>query len=259
METIRAIILGLVQGLTEFIPVSSSGHLILVEAWLNFKAEGFLFDISLNVGTLTALIFYFRRDLNRLVKSLWRPKGDYLAWYIAAATIPAAIAGVLLQDLAETSFRSAPLVATNLVVVAVLMLVVDRTDSKQSLKDVSLGKAILVGIAQALALIPGVSRSGITIVAARKLGLNREASARLAFLMAIPITLAATLKVLLGVSGDTVRADVGLLAAGVLSAAISGFIAIHFMLKYLQRHSLSVFAWYRLAIGLILLMAIALN
>ncbi len=193
MNILQAIILGIVQGLTEFIPVSSSGHLLLLHQAMGITEAGLGFDVALHIGTLAALLVYFHKDIVTLLVAFFRQSPQTkLARLLAAATVPALIAGVLLQDKAETTFRSPLLVCISLSVMAVVMLVAERWSQKhQAQKDinkVSPKQALLVGGAQAVALIPGVSRSGSTITMGLFSGLDRVTATRFSFLLAIPIT-----------------------------------------------------------------------
>lgn len=265
MNILQAIILGLVQGLTEFIPVSSSGHLILFHEWLGVNQTvqaGFLFDMALNIGTLTALIIYFHKDIITLAKAIFNKsaKEFKLAWLLVVATIPAAVGGFLLKDLAESSFRSSKLVACSLIVAGCLMFGAEwysrRVKNKTQLEKVSLKQSIAIGLAQALALIPGVSRSGATITTGLFAGMDRVAATRFSFLLGIPIMFGAILDTLVVHSGlSTVGNEEGLFIAGIISAFVSGIIAIKFLLKFLAKHSLAVFAYYRIALGVLILLA----
>lgn len=257
MQLIDAIILGLTQGFTEFIPVSSSGHLILVGHYLGFQYSGLAFDTALDIGTLTALYAFFARDIWEIVRDTVKggPKRR-LGLYLAAATVPGVIAGVLIQGAAETVFRDARLVAINLIWVGILMYVVDRYSRRHlDLGSVTLPRALTVGVAQALALVPGVSRSGITITAGRALGFDRVSATRLSFLLSAPIITGATLKVVLG-GGNLAQMGEApeLYVAGILAALVSGYASIKFLLGYLSKHGLGVFALYRVVVGVIILM-----
>lgn len=256
MQLLIALILGLTQGLTEFIPVSSSGHLILVGHFFNFQYSGLAFDTALDIGTLAALYLFFARDFIELAHDLIKggPKRK-LALYILAATVPGVIIGVLIQHAAETIFRDARLVAVNLIWVGILMFLVDRFSRRQlHVESVTLPRALTVGVAQALALIPGVSRSGITITASRALGFDRVAATRFSFLLSAPIITGATLKVLLSDGNAAEMMKVPLLyGVGILAAFVSGYLAIKFLLAYLSHHSLGVFAIYRIVVGVIIL------
>ncbi len=257
MQLLDAILLGLTQGLTEFIPVSSSGHLILVGHFLNFQYSGLAFDTALDVGTLLALYLFFARDFIELVHDfvVGGPKRR-LAGYLALATIPGVIAGVLIQKMAESAFRDARLVAINLIWVGVVMYLVDRySKSKHGMDRVTLPTALTVGLAQAVALVPGVSRSGITITASRAMGFDRVSATRFSFLLSAPIITGATLKVLVGKEALAGMSAAPLLyAAGIIAAFVSGYLAIKFLLSYLSKHGLGVFAAYRVAVGVIILL-----
>lgn len=261
MSIIEAIILGLVQGLTEFIPVSSSGHLVLLHDAMNITENGLTFDVALHIGTLMALLLFFYKDIWLLVQGiLGRNEYQRVAWLLAAATVPAVIAGVLLESAAESAFRSTALVTVNLVAVAFIMLfaekyVFERHKTRTKLEKISPRQALAVGVAQAVALIPGVSRSGSTITTGLIVGLDRVAATRFSFLLGIPITAGAIGKVFVSDGGLTrIDSDFSLFAIGVLSALISGLFAIRFLLRYLSKHSLAAFAYYRIALGLFVLL-----
>jgi undecaprenyl-diphosphatase len=263
VNILQAIILGIVQGLTEFIPVSSSGHLILFHQWLgvNQTAQaGFLFDMALNIGTLTALIIYFHKDIITLIKAVFNKsaKEFRLAWLLVLATIPAAVAGFLLKDMAESSFRSSKLVACALIVAGAIMFLAEwhakRVKNKTQLDDVKPKQAVAIGLAQALAIIPGVSRSGATITTGLFAGMDRVAATRFSFLLGIPIMFGAILNTLLSESAlSSIGSEKGVFIAGILAAFISGIFAIGFLLKYLAKHSLNVFAYYRVVLGVFIL------
>jgi undecaprenyl-diphosphatase len=259
MNILQAIILGLVQGLTEFIPVSSSGHLVLLHQAMGITENGLAFDVALHFGTLMALLIYFYKDIVLLIKGILG-KNEYtqLAWLIVLATVPAALAGVALESTAESAFRSAHLVAINLIVAACLMLLAEhvarRYTRKTQLKKITWSQALTIGVAQAVALVPGISRSGSTITTGLFLGIDRVAATRFAFLLGIPITTGAILKVM--ASGDTlstIQSEAGVFAVGIVTALISGLLAIRFLLKFLAKHTLAVFAYYRIALGLLVI------
>jgi undecaprenyl-diphosphatase len=265
---LQALVMGVVQGLTEFLPVSSSGHLMIVPflfGWNDAFITSLEFSVMLHLGTLVALLVYFRKDWLRLVpaglaavrdRSFHDDEDRRLAWLLIASTIPAAVIGLLFGDLLESTFRSVGLVAVTLVVGGVILLFADRFGAKsRGIEDVTFPIAIGIGAAQALALIPGISRSGISISAARMVGLDRESAARFAFLMATPITAGAGLfearKLLAGETG--LQFDVLPLVVGMVAALVSGLIAIRFMLSYLRSQSLDVFVWYRFVLAAIVL------
>lgn len=256
MDVIQAFILGVTQGLTEFIPVSSSGHLIVVGQAMDFKHSSLGFDIALDIGTLAALFIFFRRDIKMLLLGLIK-KTDHskLSWLMVLATIPAVIVGALLQDMAATTFRSTQLVAFNLIWVAFVMLASDHlAKRKLDLTDLNVPKSLSIGLAQCLALVPGVSRSGITISAGLLAGLKGEAATRFSFLLSAPIIFGATFKVMIEPENiGLLTAEPVLYAAGILGALVAGIFAIRFMLRYLAHHGLRIFAYYRIVLGLIIL------
>jgi undecaprenyl-diphosphatase len=260
--------MGIVQGLTEFLPISSSGHLIIVPflfGWTDPFITSLAFSVMLHIGTLAALLVYFWADWVRLVPAGFAAMRDRsfgadpdrrLAWLLVAATIPAAIAGFLLEDLIETAFREIGLVAVTLVGGAVILWLADRWGAQtKEVEDVTFPIATGIGAAQALALVPGISRSGISISAARFAGLNREAAARFSFLMATPITAGAAIFELRKlVAGDTaVGVSYGPLIVGMIAAFVSGMLAIGFLLRYLRTRSLNIFVAYRLVLAAIVI------
>ena len=265
MDTLlQALIMGIVQGLTEFLPVSSSGHLIIVPfvfGWDDPFITSLAFSVMLHIGTLLALLVYFRADWFRLVpaglaairdRSFRADPDRRLAWLLVAATIPAAVAGFLLNDLIATAFRAPGLVVVTLVAGAAILWLADRWGARtKGVEDVSFPLAIGLGAAQALALVPGISRSGISISAARFAGLDREAAARFSFLMATPITAGAALfEVRKLATGEAlVTVSLGPLVVGMIAAFVSGTLAIGFLLRYLRTRSLNVFVAYRLAVA----------
>jgi undecaprenyl-diphosphatase len=257
MQFLDALILGLTQGFTEFIPVSSSGHLILVGHFLNFQYSGLAFDTAMDMGTLMALYLFFAKDFWELGHDLVKggPKRG-LAIYILIATIPGVLAGVLIQHMAETAFRSGRLVALNLIWVGVVMFLVDRYSRRdRGIAQMTLPRALSVGVAQAVALVPGISRSGITITASRALGFDRVAATRFSFLLSAPIITGATLKVLVSDGNLHQMLSVPVLyGAGILAAFVSGYLSIKFLLQYLSKHGLGVFAAYRIVVGIFILM-----
>jgi len=264
MTVFQAVVLGLVQGLAEFLPISSSAHLVLTPWVFGWSDPGLAFDVALHVGTLVAVLWYFRAEWVRLTRSaidLVRTrradtdeKRRFL--FLVVATIPAAVAGVLLEDYAETTFRSPALMAATLMVMGVLLWAVDRhANTSRPLSALKLRDSVLIGLAQVLALVPGVSRSGSTMTAGRALKLDRQSAAVFSFLMSMPVTAAAAvLKVpaLLRTEGISPT-----LIAGVISAAISSWLAIAVLLRYVSRHSFGVFALYRLVLGVVILSLLA--
>lgn len=248
MSLLHAVVLGIVQALGEFLPISSSAHLVLVPWLLKWSDPGLTFDIALHIGTLVAVVLYFWRDWLVLIShglQRKRTREGRLFWYLVIATIPGGIAGVFLDDKAETVFRSPLLVAFFLIVMGALLYIVDRISLKtKNLEGLTLGNSILIGIAQALAIMPGVSRSGITITAGMLTGLKREEAARLSFLLSTPIIVGAGLVKLPEIIKQPSAMGVDFLV-GTIAAAICGLLAIRFLLGYVQKHDYKVFVWYR--------------
>lgn len=260
MNFLQAIILGIIQGITEFIPISSSGHLVIAHEVLNINSS-LSFDVALHGGTLLALIVFFHRDIVRLAKALFvKTEETKLAWLLVLATIPAVIAGILLESSAESTFRSVRLVAINLIIAGLIMFAAEWFAAKRKqqtkLKKVSLLQAIGIGLAQALAIVPGVSRSGSTITMGLFVGMDRVAATRFAFLLGIPIITGAFIKTMLGDGMAQFQTQQGVYLVGGVAAFLSGLVAIKFLLKYLSGHSLALFAWYRLALGALVLLVL---
>lgn len=256
MTYLQATVLGVVQGLTEFLPVSSSGHLILVPYLFGWPDQGLAFDAAIHLGTLAALLAYFRGELRALASGGLSPR---LAVLLVLATFPGGLAGLLFDRLIETHLRSALVVATSTALWAIVMAVADRraappaTGAGDPLERVGGGQALAIGCAQALALVPGTSRSGITITAALFGGLDRPTAARFAFLLGIPITAGAgALKTLHLLRVGIPPGESGPLVAAVVAAFASGWIAVWFLVSYLQRRSLLPFAIYRLLVAAVI-------
>ena len=265
MDTLlQALIMGIVQGLTEFLPVSSSGHLIVVPflfGWHDTFINSLAFSVMLHIGTLAALLAYFRADWLRIVpagiaamrhRSFGGDPDRRLAWLLLASTVPATVAGLLLGDLIENNLRQIGLVVVTLVVGGGILWLADRVGARtKGVHDVTLPVAVAIGAAQALALIPGISRSGISISAARFAGLDRAAAARFSFLMATPVTAGAALfEIRRLLNGEAaVVVSFGPLAIGMIAAFVSGALAISVLLRYLRSSSLEIFVWYRLILA----------
>ena len=264
MSTLEAIVLGMVQGLGEFLPISSSGHLVVVPWLLGWPEHSLSFDVALHVGTLAAVLYAFFDDWKRLLLAgvrgalAGRPFADpdsRLLWLLALGSVPGALAGLLLEDRAETTFRSPALVAVTMALMGIILLVADRSGKGTAdARGVTLRDALLIGVAQALALVPGVSRSGATISMGLLLGYRREEAARFSFLLATPITIgAAALK-----SQHLFEPGQGLaILAGMVTAAVFGFASIRFLLAYVRTRDYRPFVYYRLAfaalVGVVLL------
>lgn len=261
MNVFEAIVLGLVQGLTEFIPVSSSGHLVLFQSFFS-GASDHLFIEWINVGTLLALIIYFRARIAGILKDVFIKKNYRLARNILITAVPAGLVGFFLSGLIESaSFFSSPaVVMVTLAVVGVVMIVLEKLPKASAVKSgAELGKkrALGIGIMQTFALIPGVSRSGSTIIAGRLLGLNAAAAAEYSFLVSLPIMLGVVVKLLVKEGDRAYLLDnLPMLALGNFVAFISGLLAVGFLMRYLSKHDLSVFGWYR--VGLAAIIAIVL-
>ncbi len=250
MDILQAVILGLVQGVGEFLPISSSAHLVLTPWLFGWPDQGLSFDVALHLGTLVAVVAYFWRDIIEVVIcGLFQPRSldGRLFWYLVVASIPGAVFGYLLENQAETVFRSPLLIALTLTLMGIGLWLADRKGGKtRDIEDITLMDSIIVGISQALAIIPGVSRSGITMSAGLLTGMKRETAARFSFLMSVPIIAgAALLKV-----PDLQPADFNLaFILGVLTAAVVGFLAIRFLLQYLRHGSYLLFTWYRILLA----------
>lgn len=265
MNVFHALVLGLVQGLGEFLPISSSAHLIITPWLFKWPDPGLGFDVALHWGTLLAVLAYFWQDVWLIIKgffhSLMPATRDLqnniyqkMAWLLIIASIPGAILGYLLESKAEHAFRNPLLIAATISGFAIILLLADWFGKKQkNLDRVSKLDALLIGIGQAIAVIPGVSRSGATIAAGLFLGFKREDAARFSFLMSIPIILGAGLVALKDGVGGVSHAE---LAVGFITAAVSGFFAIKYMLRYISKHDYKIFVWYRIALAALILVVI---
>jgi undecaprenyl-diphosphatase len=268
---IQAIVIGIAQGLTEFLPISSSGHLIVLPylfGWNDPFIDSLEFSVMLHVGTLGALLVYFWRDWLRLVPAFFATirdrsfRGDQdrrLAWLIVAATVPAAIVGFALNDIIEREIRQVGIVVVALVVGAGILWVADRWGSRtKGLDGLGFPGALGIGVAQAIALIPGISRSGISISAGLFLGLTRESAARFSFLMSAPIIAGTGIfearKIVFG--GSSVDVPLVPLVLGMVAAFVTGLLAIAVLLAYLRDHRLTIFVVYRLVIAGVLVVAL---
>lgn len=260
MDWLHAVLLAFIQGLTEFLPVSSSAHLILLPVLTDWPDQGLAFDVALHLGSLGAVVMYFRHELVGMIRSWSRSvsgKGTdddaRLAWWVIVATVPVCLAGLVFQDIIEAQLRSPLVLAFGLIVFGVLLGYADwrqrgqRNESAMGLKD-----ALWIGLAQAVALIPGTSRSGITMTAALLLGFNREAAARFSFLLSIPVIVLAGGLQIYQLSSVPVAVDWSAMAIGVVSSAISAYLCIHFFLAFIRRIGMQPFVIYRLLLGVAL-------
>ncbi len=263
MTVMQALILGIIQGLTEFLPISSSGHLVFVPKLLGWADQGLSFDVVVHVGSLLAVIVYFRRRLWTLTKGLFgsnkaTKKERKLAWYILLTIIPAGIVGFLFGDWIELNLRSTRLIAFGLIFWGVMLGFVDTVSSrikkKKTLDETSWQTSLFIGLAQAIALIPGTSRSGITMTAGLAGKMSKESAAEFSFLMSVPIiALAGALKITelikVGLEGFSITT----LSVGFAASAVSGFLAIKLLLGIVRRWNFMPFVFYRIIIGLLIL------
>lgn len=256
---IQAVILGIVQGLGEFLPISSSAHLVLVPWLFNWTDPGLIFDIALHIGTLVAVLAYFWKDWVKLIvkgiSDSRSPEGR-LFWYLAAATIPGAVAGIVLEERAGTIFRLPALIACMLIALGMVLYWADRKGDKRiEINGLTLGAGLMIGLSQALAIIPGVSRSGVTMTMGLLMGLTREAAARFSFLLSTPIILGAALVKLPYVLANPSIVTTGFMT-GMLISCAAGLASIGFLLRYVQTKDFLPFVWYRFILG-VLVLAIA--
>ncbi len=257
MTPLQAIALGIIQGLSEFLPISSSAHLALAPWLFGWEDPGLAFDVALHLGTLIALLWYFRTEWAALVRAAFgivttgrveTPEKRRVI-YLIIATIPGAIGGYLLQEQAATAFRSPQLIAIALIAMGVVLWLVDKlVGQARVLGEMRWIDALLIGLSQVIALIPGVSRSGSTISTGRGLRFDRESAAEFSFLMSMPIIVAAIV-----VEGPKALAEGGLtneIMSGIVASAVSGWLAISILMRYVSRHSYGIFAFYRVVLGI---------
>ena len=268
MTIIQAVVLGIVQGLGEFLPISSSAHLVLAPWFFNWTDPGLGFDVALHWGTLLAVLVYFRMDVWNIIKGFWHSlfkstrdlkENIYqkLSWFIIIASVPGAIIGKFLEAKAETVFRAPLLIAITLAGFGVLLYLADRLGEKcKNLDRMTWKDSLLIGLSQALAVIPGVSRSGSTIATGLGLKMKREDAARFSFLMSAPIIFGAGL---VNVGYFTDGATLPQLTVGFLTAALFGFLSIKYLLRYLSKHGFGVFVWYRFLLALAIVLVVYLR
>ena len=265
MSILEAIVLGIVQGLTEFLPISSTGHLRIVPAFLGWEDPGAAFTAVTQLGTMTAVLLYFREDLERIARA-WlgslrdparrREHDARLGWYIILGTIPIGFFGLLFKDQIENGARDLYLIGSALIVLGLALLLAERVGKRErSVEDIDKRDGIAMGFAQALALVPGVSRSGATITAGLFMGLDRPAAARFSFLLSIPaVVLSGLLELSSILKGDeSTDTSLGALALATCIAFVVGYASIAFLLRYLERHSTMVFVVYRVVLGTLVL------
>jgi undecaprenyl-diphosphatase len=260
MDLLHAAFLAIVQGITEFLPISSSGHLILVPRFAGWPDQGLAYDAAIHIGTLAAIVLYFRVQLAQMV-SAWATSlverrltpDARLGWAVLWGTIPVCVVGFVFNDYIEANFRSPILVATTLSVFGILLWLADRL-GRRVRDEYSVGwrEVLLIGMAQAMALVPGTSRSGITMTAGLSVGLTREAAARYSFLLAVPGTAIAALYECWKMFQAGEAIDWTPVFVGIAVAAVSGFLCIHFLLKFLQRFGMLPFTVYRLLLAAVI-------
>jgi undecaprenyl-diphosphatase len=251
MTIFQAIIFGIVQGVTEFLPISSTAHLVLLPWFFGWPDPGLSFDVALHLGTLVALVIYFWKDWLALLQ---KPR---MIVFIIAATIPGAVAGVLLESQVESALRSPRIIALMLSLMALVLVIAElKGRRKKDLDHITWADAIAVGLAQAFALIPGVSRSGSTITAGLFVGMQRETAARFSFYLSAPIIAGAVGKKMLDIFEAGLPADqVPPFVIGIASAGIVGYLSIAFLLRYLQTHNTFLFIYYRIALAIVVFLA----
>jgi undecaprenyl-diphosphatase len=264
MPLYQAIVLAIIQGFTEFLPVSSTAHLTIIPQLLHWQDPGLSFDVALHLGTLAAVLIYFFRDWVQVVLNGFgiayrgsRPDENSraLLWLLVLATIPAGLAGLKFEKYADEMWRTPYIIGGVMIVFGILMWVADRVaTARNGLDQMTRLDAAIVGLAQALAIIPGVSRSGVTLSAARFRGFGRDAAARFSFLLSTPIIAGAALKKAWELHKTGLPEDMKLpYIVGIAVSAVVGLVVIAFFINYLKRHNLSVFVWYRIAFGIIVI------
>lgn len=250
MTIFQAVILGIVQGLGEFLPISSSAHLVLIPWLFGWNYMGLPFDVALHMGTLLAVVLYFWKDWLGLFKGALSRKPSTekrLFWYLVIATVPGALIGFVLEDKAATVFRSPLLIGIMLILLGIVLYMADNKRQLRTLETMTLMDAVLIGLSQALAIIPGVSRAGSTMTTARLLSLTREDAARFSFLMSTPIILGAGLLSVRHLQPSDINLA---FAMGIITAFIVGLFSISFLLRYLKKSNFKIFVGYRLIVGL---------
>jgi len=256
----QAVMLALMQGLTEFLPISSSAHLVIPSLLLGWPDQGLAFDVAVHVGTLSAVLLYYRADLRRMTDSWFRSlaggavtQDSKLVWYLALATVPAGVVGLAAGDFIEGNLRNLPVIATTTLVFGILLGIADRAapDEKTG-NPLTLSIALLIGLAQAMAPVPGVSRSGVTITAALLLGMNRQASARFSFLLSIPIIASAGALKVWELSSSGLAVDWWTLGLGAAVSGVTAYLCIAVFLRLLDRVGLMPFVYYRVVLAAVL-------
>ncbi|MFT5133235.1 MAG: undecaprenyl-diphosphatase [Gammaproteobacteria bacterium] len=257
MELAHLIILGIIQGLTEFLPISSSAHLILLPALMGWNDQGIVYDVAVHAGSLGAVLLYFRKDLQSMTSG-WiasfdpaNQKKDYLLWYLMVATIPVGLSGLFLHDFVATTLRDPQVIASASIGFGLMLWWADKFGAQTRERD-QLGwrDALLIGVAQAIAIIPGTSRSGITITAGLMLGMNRQAASRFSFLLAVPVIILATAYETFKLSSQQLNIDwISVLAVSAV-AFVTAWLSIHYFLRLLDRTGMLPYVIYRVVLGL---------
>ncbi|WP_104203114.1 undecaprenyl-diphosphate phosphatase [Billgrantia saliphila] len=265
MDWLQVVVLSVIQGLTEFLPISSSAHLILVPVLTDWTDQGLIFDVAMHLGSLMAVVIYFRDDLQRMAVSWAGSLGGALrlqvkdpdarlAWWVLLATIPVCVAGLAFHDVIEFGMRSPVLIGVSLIGFGLLLGYADwRKRAGRDEYQLMLRDAMIIGLAQALALIPGTSRSGITITAALLLGMSREGAARFSFLLSIPVTALAAGLEIVGLMQVPQAIDWPAMGVGVLLSGVSAYLCIHYFIAFIKRIGMQPFVFYRVVLGLWLL------
>ena len=264
MDLLQSISLGIVQGLGEFLPISSTAHLILLPFFTGWEDPGLAFDVAMHAGTLLAVVIYFWRDWLEIFKiALWPQKfesdkyNSNILWLLVIGTIPGALIGFSLEKYVDGVFRNPYLIAATLAFFGLILFLLDKYAShKRELNKINLRDVLIIGLAQAVAIVPGVSRSGATISAGLALGLNRVSAARFSFLLSTPIIFGATLSQ----APDLIEGGISKgIILGVIVSAVSGYLAIKYLIKFVENYSYKVFFWYRLALALAIVLTLSLK
>lgn len=258
-ELCQAVVLAIVQGLTEFLPISSSAHLLIPSLLLGWEDQGLAFDVAVHVGTLGAVLIYYRVELQRMARCWGKslvggPANDdsRMVWYLGVATIPAGLVGLFGGDFIEANLRNLPVIATTTLIFGLLLGIADRKGRTQSRRSLGWFEVLVIGVSQALAPVPGVSRSGITMTAALLLGLSRQDSARFSFLLSIPIIASAGLLKVFEMVGSGYPVNWVLLGVGVVVSGVTAFLCIAAFLRLLDRLGFMPFVYYRVALAAVL-------
>lgn len=263
MNFFEALFLGIIQGISEFLPISSSGHLIIAEDYMHLPvADLQSFDVAVHFGTLLTIFVYFRKDIGKLLVALGQmvakkhpdPEEKSLIGYLIVGTIPAVLIGLFFNDFLKDNFRNTTSVAMMLIIVAVYFVVAEIVKRKRKIQKIGLFQAVLIGCAQAVALIPGVSRSGITIATGLVQSVRRDEAARFSFLLgSVAITAATALSVFKVMKGEFSMPSLPILLTGITSSFLAGYVAVSLLMKFLKSHPLHVFAIYRILLAVVIL------